>query len=296
MICKWHHHKCNTTQYRPTGHGPAALPYNTVPADRPWSSSTDLQHSTGRPATAKQHWLTFSWWKRVNIFISRNVRWQYVWCSKGLIFFIATLPVLLLSWAELHYSAQTYTSKPTPFSPASRHTHTHTHTHAHELTASNTHTHTHTHTVTHMHMNSLPQTHTHTHRARLCSAASWAEDLCTQKLCRLTIPCHKLLLRCMIVHSSVDRHRMPGRGQSLVEASLARPWQSLHWTYIHSASQCMQCTYVYIRYPSRDHFYRTATDHSVQSQNSLVPMAQPLSPVMVTFQAYNFVWWNNIYH
>lgn len=33
--------------------------------------------------------MMFSWRKRSRILISRSVRWQYVWCSNGLIFLMA---------------------------------------------------------------------------------------------------------------------------------------------------------------------------------------------------------------
>lgn len=45
--------------------------------------------------------LTFSCLNRLKILISRRVLWQYVWCSKGLIFLIATRCPVLLSFAEL---------------------------------------------------------------------------------------------------------------------------------------------------------------------------------------------------
>jgi len=45
--------------------------------------------------------LTFSCWKRVRILISLSVRWQYVWCSKGRIFLIATFIFFWVSVAEL---------------------------------------------------------------------------------------------------------------------------------------------------------------------------------------------------
>lgn len=45
--------------------------------------------------------LTFSCLNRRKILISRNVRWQYVWCSNGLIFLMATLCPVALSNAEL---------------------------------------------------------------------------------------------------------------------------------------------------------------------------------------------------
>lgn len=41
--------------------------------------------------------LTFSCLNRVNILISRNVRWQYVWCSNGDIFLMATFVFVTLS-------------------------------------------------------------------------------------------------------------------------------------------------------------------------------------------------------
>lgn len=46
--------------------------------------------------------LTFSCLKRVRILISRNVRWQYVWCSKGEIFLMATRVFVSSSVADLH--------------------------------------------------------------------------------------------------------------------------------------------------------------------------------------------------
>ena len=45
--------------------------------------------------------LTFSCLNRLRILISLKVRWQYVWCSKGRIFLIATFFLVLLSSAEL---------------------------------------------------------------------------------------------------------------------------------------------------------------------------------------------------
>lgn len=45
--------------------------------------------------------MMFSWRKRSRILISRSVRWQYVWCSNGLIFLMATRWFVLLSRAEL---------------------------------------------------------------------------------------------------------------------------------------------------------------------------------------------------
>ena len=44
---------------------------------------------------------TFSCLNRVKIFISRRVLWQYVWCSKGEIFFIATFVLITWSNADL---------------------------------------------------------------------------------------------------------------------------------------------------------------------------------------------------
>ena len=44
---------------------------------------------------------TFSWWKCARILISRSVRWQKVWCSKGVTFLMATLSPVRLSVAEL---------------------------------------------------------------------------------------------------------------------------------------------------------------------------------------------------
>lgn len=46
--------------------------------------------------------LTFSWENRVRILISLNVRWQYVRCSNGEIFLMATLRLSsFVSFAEL---------------------------------------------------------------------------------------------------------------------------------------------------------------------------------------------------
>lgn len=45
--------------------------------------------------------MIFSWWKRSRILISLSVRWQYVWCSNGLIFLMATRWLVTLSTAEL---------------------------------------------------------------------------------------------------------------------------------------------------------------------------------------------------
>ena len=45
--------------------------------------------------------LTFSCLNRVRILISLKVRWQYVWCSNGEIFFIATRAFVRLSCADL---------------------------------------------------------------------------------------------------------------------------------------------------------------------------------------------------
>lgn len=45
--------------------------------------------------------MIFSWWKRSRILISLSVRWQYVWCSNGLIFLMATRWLVTLSIAEL---------------------------------------------------------------------------------------------------------------------------------------------------------------------------------------------------
>lgn len=45
--------------------------------------------------------MMFSWWKRSRILISLSVRWQYVWCSNGLIFLMATRWFVKLSRAEL---------------------------------------------------------------------------------------------------------------------------------------------------------------------------------------------------
>lgn len=45
--------------------------------------------------------MIFSWWKRSRILISLSVRWQYVWCSNGLIFLMATRWLVTLSRAEL---------------------------------------------------------------------------------------------------------------------------------------------------------------------------------------------------
>ena len=58
--------------------------------------------SDNRPEHRDDHLrLTFSCLKRLRIFISRRVLWQYVWCSKGLIFLMATLAPVMLSKAEL---------------------------------------------------------------------------------------------------------------------------------------------------------------------------------------------------
>jgi len=51
--------------------------------------------------------LTFSCLNRVRIFISRNVLWQYVWCSNGEIFFTATLALFVLSNADLKKRKET---------------------------------------------------------------------------------------------------------------------------------------------------------------------------------------------
>ena len=45
--------------------------------------------------------LTFSCLNLVRILISRRVLWQYVWCSKGDIFLIATFVLVTLSLADL---------------------------------------------------------------------------------------------------------------------------------------------------------------------------------------------------
>ncbi len=45
--------------------------------------------------------MMFSCLKRSRILISRSVRWQYVWCSNGLIFFMATRALLSRLYAEL---------------------------------------------------------------------------------------------------------------------------------------------------------------------------------------------------
>lgn len=50
--------------------------------------------------------LTFSCLKRVRILISRKVRWQKVWCSKGDIFLIATLSFVRVSNADLSLNDQ----------------------------------------------------------------------------------------------------------------------------------------------------------------------------------------------
>ena len=53
--------------------------------------------------------IMFSWLNLVKIFISRRVLWQYVWCSKGLIFLIATWNlVYLLYTSECKYSTDSY--------------------------------------------------------------------------------------------------------------------------------------------------------------------------------------------
>lgn len=46
--------------------------------------------------------LTFSCLNLVSILISRSVLWQYVWCSKGEIFLIATFCLVILSMAALN--------------------------------------------------------------------------------------------------------------------------------------------------------------------------------------------------
>ncbi|TNN58175.1 hypothetical protein EYF80_031608 [Liparis tanakae] len=45
--------------------------------------------------------MMFSCLKRMRILISLRVRWQYVWCSKGLIFLMATRVLLSRSCAAL---------------------------------------------------------------------------------------------------------------------------------------------------------------------------------------------------
>jgi len=52
---------------------------------------------------------TFSCLNRVNIFISRRVLWQYVWCSKGEIFFIATF--VFVTWSNADLLAKQATSQ-----------------------------------------------------------------------------------------------------------------------------------------------------------------------------------------
>lgn len=51
--------------------------------------------------------MIFSWWKRSRILISLSVRWQYVWCSNGLIFLMATRWFVKLSRAELDRAEST---------------------------------------------------------------------------------------------------------------------------------------------------------------------------------------------
>ena len=47
--------------------------------------------------------MMFSCLKRSRILISLRVRWQYVWCSKGLIFLMATRTLFSRSWAALEH-------------------------------------------------------------------------------------------------------------------------------------------------------------------------------------------------
>lgn len=54
--------------------------------------------------------LTFSCFNLLRILISRNVRWQYVWCSNGEIFLIATRVSVTLSVAAL--KTKTHTQRP----------------------------------------------------------------------------------------------------------------------------------------------------------------------------------------
>lgn len=52
--------------------------------------------------------LTFSCFNLLRILISRNVRWQYVWCSNGEIFLIATRVSVTLSVAALKTKTHTH--------------------------------------------------------------------------------------------------------------------------------------------------------------------------------------------
>lgn len=62
---------------------------------------TSLMLSSTRALRMSLMPMIFSWWKRSRILISLSVRWQYVWCSNGLIFLMATRELVTLSIAEL---------------------------------------------------------------------------------------------------------------------------------------------------------------------------------------------------
>jgi len=68
---------------------------------KPWKGYTALMLSMFRALRMSLMPMIFSWWKRSRILISLSVRWQYVWCSNGLIFLMATRWVETLSLAEL---------------------------------------------------------------------------------------------------------------------------------------------------------------------------------------------------
>ena len=70
--------------------------YHPTDVQPPWQTSFPCSKHNSKTTT-----LTFSCWKRVRILISLRVRWQYVWCSKGRIFLMATFMLFWVSVAEL---------------------------------------------------------------------------------------------------------------------------------------------------------------------------------------------------